>query len=61
MNSANVDFVFLFTLFMPDFTFLFLNVHFKFGPELSRGCNYIPFEHSHVFLDFFETFIIVFF
>ena len=32
-NSVNVDFVFLFTLFMPDFTFLFLNVDFKFGPE----------------------------
>ena len=46
---------------MLDFTFLFLNVHSKFGPETFRGCSHIPCKHSYIFLKSFETFKSVFF
>mgnify|MGYP001004376035 CR=1 FL=1 len=53
-------FVIFFTLFMLDFTFLFVNVRFKFGPEFFRGVvAYLM--NIHVFCRIFvETFKNVF-
>ena len=41
---------------MLDFTFLFLDMRFEFGPETFRGCSHIPYEHSHFSPKFFVIF-----
>ena len=43
-------------LFMADFSFLFLNVHFEFEVEIFEGYRNITCEHTYFFVEFFDTF-----